>query len=63
VGFGGAIGGAVFGVVAGYLLDHGFGYGPLFVAVSTFHVAAFFVILLSVRKVAPLHSDVLETTR
>ena len=63
VGFGGAIGGAIFGVVAGYLLDHGFGYGPVFAAVSTFHVAAYFVILLSVRKVAPLHSEVLETTR
>ena len=63
VGFGGAIGGAVFGVIAGYLLDHGFGYGPVFLAVSTFHVAAFFVILLSVRNVAPLHSEILETTR
>jgi ACS family hexuronate transporter-like MFS transporter len=62
VGFGGAIGGAVFGLVAGYLLDHGFGYGPVFVAVSTFHVAAFLVILLSVREVAPLHSSVLEAT-
>jgi len=62
VGFGGAIGGAVFGLAAGYLLDHGFGYGPVFVAVSTFHVAAFLVILLSVRQVAPLHSSVLEAT-
>ena len=26
VGFGGAMGGVVFGLVAGYLLDHGFGY-------------------------------------
>jgi ACS family hexuronate transporter-like MFS transporter len=62
VGFGGAIGGAVFGVIAGYLLDHGFGYGPVFLAVSTFHVIAFFVILLSVREVAPLHDTVLEAT-
>ena len=62
VGFGGAMGGAVFGMVAGYLLDHGFGYGPVFAAVSTFHVAAFFVILLSVRKVAPLDANVLEAS-
>ncbi len=60
VGFGGAMGGAVFGIVAGYLLDHGFGYGPVFVAVSTFHVAAFLIILLSVRQVAPLRTKLLE---
>jgi len=60
VGFGGAIGGAVFGVIAGYLLDHGFGYGPVFLAVSTFHVAAFLVILLSVRDVTPLRMPALE---
>jgi len=51
VGFGGAIGGVVFGLVAGYLLDHGFGYGPVFALVSSFHVAAFCVILGTVRKV------------
>jgi ACS family hexuronate transporter-like MFS transporter len=60
VGFGGAIGGAVFGIVAGYLLDHGFGYGPVFVAVSTFHVMAYLIILLSVRRVAPVRSQSLE---
>ncbi len=60
VGFGGAMGGAVFGLVAGYLLDHGFGYGPVFLAVSTFHVAAFFLILISVRQVAPLDRQLLE---
>lgn len=62
VGFGGAMGGAVFGMVAGYLLDHGFGYGPVFLAVSTFHVAAFFIILATVRRVAPLDSKVLQTS-
>jgi len=54
VGFGGAMGGAVFGIVVGYLLDHGFGYGPVFLAVGTFHVAAFLIILLTVRRVAPV---------
>src|SRR6185312_4707122 len=54
VGFGGAIGGVIFGLVVGYLLDHGFGYGTVFVLVSTFHVAAFCLILLTVRRVQPL---------
>jgi len=54
VGFGGAMGGVVFGLVAGYLLDHGFGYGVVFGLVSTFHVLAFGVILLAVRTVRPM---------
>jgi ACS family hexuronate transporter-like MFS transporter len=54
VGFGGAMGGVVFGLVVGYLLDHGFGYGVVFGVVSTLHVIAFGVILLSVRVVQPI---------
>jgi MFS transporter, ACS family, hexuronate transporter len=54
VGFGGAMGGVVFGLVVGYLLDHGFGYGTVFGIVGTFHVIAFFIILLTVRVIAPL---------
>lgn len=54
VGFGGAMGGVVFGTVVGYLLDHGFGYAVVFGLVSTFHVIAFCVILLAVRVVRPL---------
>ena len=54
VGFGGAIGGVLFGLVVGYLLDHGFGYGPVFALVSTFHVAAFGIILLAIRVVRPV---------
>ena len=57
VGFGGAIGGVVFGLVVGYMLDHGFGYGPVFALVSTFHVLAFCVILLTVRKVRPIEAN------
>jgi hypothetical protein len=42
-------------VLAGYLLDHGAGYGPIiFALVSTFHVLAFGLILLTVRTVRPL---------
>ena len=54
VGFGGAMGGTVFGLVAGFLLDHGFGYGLVFGLVSTFHVLAFGVILLAVPVVRPI---------
>ncbi len=57
VGFGGAMGGVVFGLVVGYLLDHGFGYATVFAIVSTLHVTAFLVILVSVRKVQPIFSE------
>jgi hypothetical protein len=42
--------------VVGYLLDHGFGYGVVFGLVSTFHVLAFCVILLTVRTVRPMEA-------
>jgi MFS transporter, ACS family, hexuronate transporter len=54
VGFGGSMGGAVFSLVVGYILDHGFGYATAFGIVSTFHVAAFCLILLTIRRVQPL---------
>ncbi len=54
VGFGGAMGGVVFNLVAGKLLDGGFGYGLIFAFVSTFHILAFGLILLTIRKVQPI---------
>lgn len=54
VGFGGAMGGIVFGLVVGQLLDLGFGYGPVFAVVSTLHVIAFCVILLTNRVIGPI---------
>jgi ACS family hexuronate transporter-like MFS transporter len=54
VGFGGAMGGVVFNLVAGRMLDSGTGYGPVFAAVSTFHVLAFCLLLLTIRTVKPL---------
>ena len=54
VGFGGAMGGVVFSLVAGKLLDSGFGYGLVFAFVSTFHILAFLLILLTIRKVHPI---------
>jgi ACS family hexuronate transporter-like MFS transporter len=61
VGFGGAIGGAIFGIVAGYLLAHGFGYTTLFVLVGTFHLIGFLAISLFAGEIQPLRShDLLE---
>ena len=54
VGFGGAMGGIAFGQLAGYLLDHGSGYGPVFAIAGSLHVAAFLVILATIPVVAPL---------
>jgi len=48
--FGGAMGGVVFNLVVGAMLDAGLGYGPVFAIVSTLHVAAFAVILLTVSR-------------
>lgn len=61
VGFGGAIGGAVFGVIAGFLLSHGFGYATLFYIVGTFHIIGFLAILLLEGKVQPLRAPDLLT--
>ncbi len=61
VGFGGGIGGAIFAIVAGFLLGHGFGYGTLFIVVGTFHLIGFAAILLLGGRVQPLQApDLLE---
>src|SRR5947199_10599045 len=38
VGFGGAMSGIAFGQLVGYLLDHGIGYGTVFILAGTFNV-------------------------
>lgn len=60
VGFGGAIGGGIFGLIAGHLLDHGFGYGTLFVLLGTFHLIGYTTILLFAGKIQPLRADDLK---
>ena len=57
VGFGGAMGGVVLGQLAGYLLDHGFGYGTVFMLAGSFHVIAFMIILLTIPTVKRLTLD------
>ena len=54
VGLGGALGGVVLGQLAGWLLDHGFSYTPVLVIAGSLHVAAFFLIMATVRSLAPL---------
>jgi ACS family hexuronate transporter-like MFS transporter len=56
IGFGGAIGGAVFGVAAGFLLSHGVSYGGLFVAVGSFHLIGFAAIVLRSGRLQPFRA-------
>jgi ACS family hexuronate transporter-like MFS transporter len=61
VGFGGAMGGVVFNLLAGGMLDRGTGYGPVFAIVSTLHVLAFCVILAAIREIRPISAIVFST--
>ena len=56
VGFGGAMGGVVFGQLVGYLLDHGYGWTPVFALAGSFHVVAFLVICLAIPVVQPIRA-------
>lgn len=60
VGFGGAIGGLVMNLVAGRLLDLGFGYQTVFAVVGTLHLIGFCVILLTIPAIGPLPVTVAE---
>jgi ACS family hexuronate transporter-like MFS transporter len=48
------MGGIVFGVVVGYLLDHGFGYSVVFRLAGTLHIIAFLIILIAIPVLSPL---------
>jgi ACS family hexuronate transporter-like MFS transporter len=54
VGFGGAMGGVVFGQVVGTLLDRGFGYGIVFTLAGSFHVLAFIILCLTIPVIRPV---------
>jgi MFS transporter, ACS family, aldohexuronate transporter len=54
VGFGGAMGGVLFGQLVGYLLDHGHGYGVVFAIAGSLHVLAFATICLAIPRIRPL---------
>ncbi len=53
IGFGGAMGGIVFGEIVGYLLDHGFGYGVVFKLAGSLHLIAFVIILVAIPVILP----------
>jgi ACS family hexuronate transporter-like MFS transporter len=54
VGFGGAMGGLLMNLLAGRLLDAGFGYTIVFSIVGTLHLLAFCVILGTIPRIHPL---------
>ncbi|HEV2245406.1 MAG TPA: MFS transporter, partial [Terriglobia bacterium] len=54
VGFGGAMGGVLFGQLVGYLLDNGSGYGPVFGLAGSLHILAFVVLCLIIPSINPL---------
>jgi ACS family hexuronate transporter-like MFS transporter len=56
IGFGGAIGGAIFSLIAGRMLQIGFTYSTIFVFVGSFHLIGFLAILLFAGKIRPLRS-------
>ena len=61
VGFGGSMGGAIFGLVAGAMLGHGFSFGTLFVIVGTFHLIGFSALVSRGGRIQPLRpSDLRE---
>ena len=57
VGFGGAMGGVVFGLCAGWLLDHRYGYALVLGIAASLHVIAFGVICLTVPHIHPLNPN------
>jgi len=60
IGFGGAIGGAIFSLVAGRMLQIGFTYSTIFIFVGSFHLIGFLGILLFAGKIRPLRSTDLK---
>jgi ACS family hexuronate transporter-like MFS transporter len=57
VGFGGAMGGLLMNLLAGRLLDAGFGYATVFNIVGTLHVIAFGVILIAIPRIQPIQAS------
>ena len=56
IGFGGAIGGAIFSLVAGRMLQLGFTYSTIFIFVGSFHLIGFLAILVFAGKIRPLRA-------
>lgn len=56
VGFGGAMGGLLMNLLAGRLLDLGFGYQFVFSIVGMLHITAFAVILVAIPRIVPVRA-------
>jgi MFS transporter, ACS family, hexuronate transporter len=57
VGFGGAMGGLLMNLLAGRLLDLGFGYQFVFSIVGMLHITAFVVILVAIPRIVPVRAN------
>jgi MFS transporter, ACS family, hexuronate transporter len=60
IGFGGAVGGALFNLFAGRLLGHGASYATVFAIVGSLHAIAFAVLLLTSGVLRALETDTLQ---
>jgi ACS family hexuronate transporter-like MFS transporter len=60
IGFGGAMGGAIFNLAAGQLLTHGAGYGTLFAVVGSLHAVAFAILLFTSGVLRPPKTNTLQ---
>jgi ACS family hexuronate transporter-like MFS transporter len=57
VGFGGSIGGAIFNLIVGALLGHGFSYAFLFTLVGIFHIIGFLALVSFGGRIQPLRPN------
>ena len=60
IGFGGAMGGAIFNLAAGQLLTYGAGYGTLFAVVGSLHAMAFAILLLTSGVLRPPGTNIFQ---
>jgi MFS transporter, ACS family, hexuronate transporter len=60
IGFGGAMGGAIFNLAAGQLLTYGAGYGTLFAVVGSLHAVAFAILLLTSGVLHPTATNIFQ---
>lgn len=63
VGFGGAMGGIIFGELSGYYLDaNPLDYAPIFAFAGVLHIVSFIVILITIRRVERVEPVPVEAT-
>ena len=60
IGFGGAMGGAIFNLAAGQLLTYGAGYGTVFAVVGTLHALALAILLYTSGVLHPPGTNIIQ---